>query len=220
MAAHDCHETDFLGAHRDTWPQQEDSAFELAYFDLSRKRIFSRSQCSLNTSEQVFFLSRCTAVHQACLHSEQRDESMRLTQYYYDGPLADSCSFTKPHMPMRGVNRHEEIHSLASAGFGKQFWLHSAPSVLVFEGHVPLGLAVSLPHVPLSLSHSHVSSVPLFSLSGHPGSASTLHDAWSSGKLSRSLLSLTFRVLFRFCPSGRLQPVALLVTLSPRGDGG
>ena len=38
VAAHDCHETDFWEPTDDTWPQQEDSALELAYFDLSRKR--------------------------------------------------------------------------------------------------------------------------------------------------------------------------------------
>ena len=40
-----------------------------------------------------------------------------------------------------------------------------------------------------SLSPSHLSSAPLFSLAGLSGSASSLYYAWSSEKLSRSMLS-------------------------------
>ena len=43
VTAHDCHETDFLGAHRDALQQHGNISLELAYFDLSRKRDFLRS---------------------------------------------------------------------------------------------------------------------------------------------------------------------------------
>ena len=108
--------------------------------------------------------------------------------YLYDGPLNDHCSCKQPHTPMKGVNSNEEFHSSASSGFGKQFWLHSLQSFLPFEEHVPLG-AGGTSSTSSSLSPSHLSSAPLFSLSRHSGSDSSLYDAWSSGTLSRGMLS-------------------------------
>ena len=106
----------------------------------------------------------------------------------YDGPLDDKCCCTKPHTPMRGVNSHEEFHSSASAGFGKRFWSLSTHASLVVEEHVPLR-AGGTSSTSSSLSPSHLSSAPLFSLAGHSGSASSLYYAGSSGRLSRSMLS-------------------------------
>ena len=108
--------------------------------------------------------------------------------YLYDGPLNDHCSCKQPHTPMKGVNSNEEFHSSASSGFGKQFWLHSLQSFLPFEEHVPLR-AGGTSSTSSSLSPSHLSSAPLFSLSRHSGSDSSLYDAWSSGTVSRGMLS-------------------------------
>ena len=190
--------------------------------------------------------------------------STGLTYFLYDGPLNDNCSCTKPHTPMRGVNSNEEFHPSASAGFGKQFWLLSSHATLAVEEHVPLR-AGGTSSTCSSLSPSHLSSAPLFSLAGHSGSASSLYYAWSSGKLSRSMLSNfsgsgSASKFFDSHPSGDLSHLcrltqcsfglgldgtpsgnvgtggdtgssttrphssrslqALLVTVSPRGDGG
>ena len=108
--------------------------------------------------------------------------------YLYDGPLNDHCSCTRPHTPMRGVNSDEEFHTSASAGFGKQFWLRSIQFLLTVGEHVPLR-AGGTSSTSSSLSPSHLSSEPLFSLSSHSGSDSSLYLAWSSGTLSRGMLS-------------------------------
>ena len=55
VATRDCHETDFLDALHERWSQQNDTAFELVYFDLGRMR----SYLSSNTFE-LNFLRRCT----------------------------------------------------------------------------------------------------------------------------------------------------------------
>ena len=39
-ATHDCHETDFLDALHERWSQQNETAYELVYFDLGRKLDF------------------------------------------------------------------------------------------------------------------------------------------------------------------------------------
>ena len=113
----------------------------------------------------------------------------RVNKYFmYDGPVNDKCSCTKPHTPIRGVNSHEEFLSSASAGFGKRFWSLSHAS-LVVEEHVLLR-AGGTSSTSSSLSPSHLSSAPLFSLAGHSGSASSLYYAWSYERPSRSMLSV------------------------------
>ena len=139
----------------------------------------------------------------------------RIDKYFmYDGPLNDKCSCTKPHTPMRGVNSHEEFHSSASAGFGKRFWSLSTHTSLVVEEHVPLR-AGGTSSTSSSLSPSHLSSAPLFSLAGHSGSASSLYYAWSSGRPSRSMLSDfsgsgNASMLFDSHPSGDLSQLCRL----------
>ena len=299
VTAHDCHETDFLGAHRDASQQHGNISLELAYFDLSRKRDFFEILILLGDVKAGFF----TAVHlvppastwsrirhsstsgQPPLRTRERQTGLshlspqlqlkveesnrqietvtwlsvlcaqrkvwvllvfpedlgghvqsgptsiwssshlrkldgisdvqrgaaflcqfagtescrpvglftnitavkaqmvhgwprlyRVDKYFmYDGPLNDKCSCTKPH-------------TSASAGFGKRFWSLSTHASLVVEEHVPLR-AGGTSSTSSSLSPSHLSSAPLFSLAGHSGSASSLYYAWSSGRLSRSLLS-------------------------------
>ena len=55
VAAHVCHETDFQGALHDRWSQQNETAYELVYFDLGRKLHCLRSYFSLSTFELDFF---------------------------------------------------------------------------------------------------------------------------------------------------------------------
>ena len=73
------------------------------------------------------------------------------------------------------------FHPLPSHG-------RSIHSLLTVEEHVPLR-AGGTSSKSASLSPSHLSSAPLFSLSSHSGSDSSLYDAWSSGTLSRGMLS-------------------------------
>ena len=97
VAAHDCHETDILGAHRDTLQQNGNIRSSLRILISAASEQISRSKYSSNTSE-LFFLWRCTwrhlralgrgsvtAVHQVSPHSErentQQDSVISLHSY-------------------------------------------------------------------------------------------------------------------------------------------
>ena len=61
VATHDSHETDFQGALHDRWSQQDETAFELVYFDLGRKLDFIEVLLLLGHIRAGFF----AAVHLA-----------------------------------------------------------------------------------------------------------------------------------------------------------
>ena len=117
-----------------------------------------------------------------------RAEAMIFAHCYCDGPLAVSCSFKKPHVQIeRRVNRQRSSTPQLPQDSANNFGYIPPLPFWFLRDMCSLGLAVFLPHVCLSLSPSHVFSVPLFSLSGSPAA---LYDAWSCGKLSRSSLSV------------------------------
>ena len=155
--------------------------------DVQRGAVFLCQFAGTESRRPVGLFTNLTAVTAQMVHGWPR--LYRVDKYFmYDGPLNDKCCCTKPHTPMRGVNSDEEFHSSASAGFGKRFWSLSTHASLVVEEHVPLR-AGGTSSTSSSLSPSHRSSAPLFSLAGHSGSASSLYYAWSSGRLSRRMLS-------------------------------
>ena len=180
-----------LGGHVQSGPTSIWSSSHLRRLDgvsdVQRGAAFLCQFAGTESRRPVGLFTNLTGVKAQMVHGWPR--LYRVDKYFlYDGPLNDKCSCTKPHTPMRGVNSHEEFHSSASAGFGKRFWSLSTHASLVVEEHVPLR-AGGTSSTSSSLSPSHLSSAPLFSLAGHSGSASSLYYAWSSGRLSRSMLS-------------------------------
>ena len=134
----------------------------------------------------------------------------------YDGPLPDRCQCAVRHAPMRGTWDQESFNSSHSTGFGKQFW-HSCTNH--FQ---PCGRHASLRDGAWPGSCSSPCS-SLFSFHNWSGSAYSLYSHWSSGTLTRAILtdyagptsaaeffgSWSFGDYFQFCSvtsPGRVSP--------------
>ena len=143
----------------------------------------------------------------------------------YDGPLPDCCQCAVRHAPMKGTWDQESFNSSHSTGFGRQFWYSCTNSSYACSRHASLrdgffpGSCSS--H---SLSHSFCDSP--FSFHDWSGSAYSLYSCWSSGTLTRAILtdyagassaadffgSWSFGDYVRFCSvtsPGRVSPDSL-----------
>ena len=102
----------------------------------------------------------------------------RADQYLlYDGPLPDFCQCAVRHAPFMGAWDQESFNSSHSTGFGRACSQHAS----LRDGGFPGSCSSH------SLSHSSCDSP--FSFHDWSGSAYSLYSHWSSGTLTRAILT-------------------------------
>ena len=113
VATHDCHETDFQGALHERWSKQHETAYELVYFDLSRKLDFFEVLLLLEHVRTVFFFLRGGAPGAARQHMVQSLPQQRRSAQIEEAPAGALQLVAAVTRQGRSVEQRSRDHDMA-----------------------------------------------------------------------------------------------------------